>query len=163
MSPPNSTVALARPRTVRDNLAMTPTSTSSPAAADRVWARTGLLVTSAALVVLVLAQASLAGQALFNEGDIGLHGIFGNVSFALGLAAAIFAGLGRVPRWLLAASALTLACLFGQTGLGYAGRESLDAATWHIPLGVAIFGLATVQLMGAIGLVRSPAGRSSLA
>ena len=31
-------------------------------------------------------------------------------------------------------------------GLGYVGRETSAAAAWHIPVGVAIFGLACYQL-----------------
>jgi len=134
---------------------MTATVTTVRSTSSRAWARTGLLVTSALLVVLVLVQASLAGRELFGTNDFGVHGILGNVSFTVGLVGAVFAALGRVPRWLLGVSAAILAALFAQTGLGYVGRENLGAASWHIPLGVSIFGLATVQLMGALGLVRA--------
>ena len=33
-----------------------------------------------------------------------------------------------------------------QVGLGYVGRETSQAAAWHVPTGVAIFGLACYQL-----------------
>jgi hypothetical protein len=36
-----------------------------------------------------------------------------------------------------------------QIGLGYAGRESAGAASWHVPNGVIIFGL-TVALFGLV-------------
>jgi len=40
-----------------------------------------------------------------------------------------------------------------QIGMGYAGRTSLGAAAWHIPNGVAIFGLAVYN----VTLFRRPA------
>ncbi|MBI1843269.1 MAG: hypothetical protein HYR89_01435 [Actinobacteria bacterium] len=37
------------------------------------------------------------------------------------------------------------AVLTGQIGLGYLGRETAEAAAWHVPLGVLSFGLAVYQ------------------
>lgn len=94
------------------------------------------------LAVLVLLQAVVAGQATFGDWEIELHGWMGNASFALGLllfGLAAGARIGRAP--VLAAGALALA-MFVQIGLGYAGRTELSAASWHIPLGVTIFGLS---------------------
>ena len=94
------------------------------------------------LAVLVLLQAVVAGQATFGDWEIELHGWMGNGSFALGvllLGLAAGAGIGRPS--VLAAGALAGA-LFVQVGLGYAGRTELSAASWHIPLGVTIFGLS---------------------
>lgn len=102
----------------------------------------GLAVT---LVVLVLFQAVIAGQALFGGGAIDLHGWVGNGSFALGLVLVVLAlrsGVGKSGT--LVAVALAVA-MFVQTGLGYAGRTTLGAASWHVPLGVAVFGLAAVH------------------
>ena len=50
-------------------------------------------------------------------------------------------------------AALLALLLFFQTGLGYVGRDSTLAASWHIPLGVAAFGLATAALLGSILVV----------
>jgi hypothetical protein len=36
--------------------------------------------------------------------------------------------------------------LSAQIGLGYSGRETLEAAAWHVPMGVTIFGLAVYQM-----------------
>lgn len=102
----------------------------------------GLAVT---LVVLVLFQAVIAGQALFGGWAIDLHGWIGNGSFALGVILVVLAlrsGVGKSGT--LVAVALAVA-MFVQTGLGYAGRTALGAASWHVPLGVAVFGLAAVH------------------
>jgi hypothetical protein len=50
----------------------------------------------------------------------------------------------------LSIDALLGLLLFFQTGLGYVGRDSTLAASWHIPLGVTAFGLAVAGLVGAI-------------
>jgi hypothetical protein len=42
----------------------------------------------------------------------------------------------------MTSAALLLLALFGQVGLGYTGRESASAASFHIPLGVTCLGLA---------------------
>ena len=34
---------------------------------------------------------------------------------------------------------------FAQVGLGYVGREQLEAAAWHIPNGVLLMALSTYQ------------------
>jgi hypothetical protein len=60
----------------------------------------------------------------------------------------------RLPGLLLGLSALTLAALFAQTGLGYVGREVTAAAMWHVPLGVTIFGLVTLQTAASVAVVR---------
>lgn len=98
------------------------------------------------LAVLVLLQAVVAGQATFGDWEIELHGWMGNASFALGLlllALAVASRAGPVP--VRTAAALAVA-IFTQVGLGYAGRTALGAASWHIPLGVAIFGLSIYNL-----------------
>jgi hypothetical protein len=111
---------------------------------------TAFQVTTSLIVLLVLTQAAMAGQALYGAGDIGVHGYVGNATFALGLVAVLLALVARVPRWLLVATGLLLVVLFAQTGLGYAGRTSTGAASIHIPLGVTAFGLATAAALGAI-------------
>lgn len=99
-----------------------------------------------ALPVVVLVQASLAGQHLFEGSSISLHGILGNVTFALAVVGVALAVVRRsdAPTFFVAVALMALA--FAQVGLGYVGRETSAAAAWHIPAGVAIFGLACYQL-----------------
>ncbi len=99
-----------------------------------------------ALPLLVLVQATLAGQHLFAGAGITLHGVLGDLSFALAFVGVILTvvrgGDGRA--FFVAVALMVLA--FAQVGLGYVGRDASVAAAWHIPLGVTIFGLATYQL-----------------
>lgn len=102
------------------------------------------------VVVLILVQAMLAGQSLFGTASITVHGFVGNATFAVAVVAAFLALLAKVPVWVLSLDALLALLLFFQTGLGYVGRDSTLAASWHIPLGVTAFGLATAALLGSI-------------
>ena len=101
-----------------------------------------------ALPVLVLLQATLAGQHLFEGSDvITLHGILGNVSFALTVVGVGLTLVVRRQDGVAFGLAVALVALtFSQVGLGYVGRDTTAAAAWHIPLGVTIFGLACFQL-----------------
>lgn len=96
--------------------------------------------------VLVLVQAAIAGQHLFEGASISVHGILGNVTFALTIAGVALALARRCDGVVFAVAVALLALAFAQVGLGYVGRETTAAAAWHIPNGVAIFGLATYQL-----------------
>lgn len=109
------------------------------------------------VAALVLLQAALAGQSdrLFGTIRISVHGTVANVILVL-----VVANLGL--GWRAGARGAQLAVLVAlfvavsaQTGLGYAGRTSLDAAAWHIPTGVAVFGLAAASL--TLSLVGKPA------
>lgn len=115
------------------------------------------------VVVLILVQAMLAGQSLFGTASITVHGFVGNATFAVAVVAAFLALLAKVPVWVLSLDALLALLLFFQTGLGYVGRDSTLAASWHIPLGVTAFGLATAALLGSILVVGSvrPASAAS--
>jgi hypothetical protein len=110
----------------------------------RPWVLPALRALGAILTLLIVVQSGLAGQALFAGGSIDVHGYIGNASFTLGLVIAGVAIFGRAPRALVVIAVLLLAGLFSQIGLGYSGRESLDAAAWHVPLGVSCLGLAAV-------------------
>ncbi|MGK2949673.1 MAG: hypothetical protein ACSLFP_13960 [Acidimicrobiales bacterium] len=99
-----------------------------------------------AIPVLVLVQASLAGQHLFDGQSITLHGILGNITFALTVLGVVLAVVRRQPGLVFALAVALVALSFAQVGLGYVGRETLAAASWHIPVGVTIFGLSTYQL-----------------
>ena len=102
----------------------------------------GLAIT---LVVLVLLQAVIAGQALFGGWAIDLHGWIGNGSFALGVVLVVLAVRSGVGNGGIPVAVALVVTMFVQTGLGYAGRTALGAASWHVPLGVVIFGLAVVH------------------
>ena len=104
-------------------------------------------VVAEVLLALILAQAVVAGHYLFGDWSIRLHGFMGNGSFLLGLVLLGIAVVGHRDRTRLVLSAVLVAALFAQTGLGYVGRETADAAAWHVPLGVAIFGF-TAFLVG---------------
>lgn len=99
-----------------------------------------------ALPLLVLVQAALAGQWLGYGTDITLHGILGNVSFAVTVVLVIVTVMCRLSGAAFALAVALMALSFAQVGLGYVGRETMGARAWHIPVGVAIFGLATFQL-----------------
>lgn len=103
---------------------------------------------AAALAVLVLVQAVLAGQFLSGEGGRGAHRLIGE---ALGLVAlAVVAAGYRLrtvdrDRWRL--GVVLVVMVVAQTGLGFAGRDSTMAAALHVPLGVATFGAALVAAL----------------
>jgi hypothetical protein len=105
---------------------------------------------SCLLVLTVFVQAVLAGQGLFGSAGFALHGYVGNASFVLGLATALFAAGARARGPQLAVSGLVLLMLFTQTGLGYVGRNSAEAAAWHVPLGVVTFSLVVLQAVAAV-------------
>lgn len=132
-----------------DHTAEQATSTESPRDRNLMLLAVATAI-AGILVILILAQATLAGQFLFNGGEIDVHGYLGNGSFLLGLVAAALVIFGRGPIWLVVAAVALLAALFAQIGLGYAGRESAAAASMHIPVGVTSLGLAVaVVILGA--------------
>lgn len=123
-------------------------------------------ITAVALAAVVLLQAVVAGQAVFGDWEIRVHGWMGNASFGLGVLL-IWSGrrarAGRVAAGTAAALVVLMVVLMvAQIGLGYAGRTSPEAASWHVPLGVAIFGLAVAHVVTAtFGLQRGPAVNES--
>jgi hypothetical protein len=121
------------------------TETARPAAPGG-WARTLHVALAYAIPVLVLVQASLAGQHLFQGDSITLHGILGNITFTLTVMGVVLAVARRCSALVFGLAVALVALTFAQVGLGYVGRETLAAASWHIPVGVAIFGLSTYQM-----------------
>ena len=110
-----------------------------------------LRIVAAIVVALVLVQAFLAGRGWFiNRDAIELHGYVGNVTFLAVLGQALLVYLtgyrGRTHSLLLGLSGLLVLLVTAQIGLGYSGRESLQAAAWHVPNGVLIFGLSVANL-----------------
>jgi hypothetical protein len=112
--------------------------------------RAGLAVAHRALVIalpiLVLVQAALAGQFMFGGEGRTLHGVLGNISFTVTVLIVVLVVVRRRAGIEFAVAVALTAMAFAQVGLGYVGRDNLDAASWHVPLGVAIFGLACYQL-----------------
>ena len=99
------------------------------------------------LVVLVAAQAVIAGQHLFGTWGIGVHAALGNAVFALVVAVAVLAFLRLDGGTRRAVAVVMVAVVTAQIGLGYSARSSLGAAAVHIPLGVLLFGAAVHQLV----------------
>ena len=111
--------------------------------------------------LLVLLQAVLAGQGWFGDRDfIDVHEIVGNVFF-LAVVMQLFLTLilkirGPIGKQLLILNGMLLILTVVQIGLGYAGRETAQAAAWHIPNGLLLFGVAgTIHSM--VGRLRQSA------
>lgn len=100
------------------------------------------------LALLVLVKAAMAGNSkrLFGRLSIVAHGAAGQTSFGLAVVGLVITIVGRFGRSAIAVSATLVALMMVQISLGYSGRTSLDAAAWHIPNGVAIFGVAVYNI-----------------
>jgi hypothetical protein len=109
--------------------------------------RVPLLVLGWLVPLGVLAQAVLAGQALFSDPQLfGLHGGVGHGVLLLALLTAVLAWVERVGRGTALVASLSVLLLIGQTGLGYAGRRSglALASSLHVPLGTVVLATTTV-------------------
>jgi len=99
------------------------------------------------IMVLIFAQAALAGRFLFVDRDaLDIHQAVAN---GLSVLVIVHVALVLVTRtkWSRRVPVLTvlLAILvIIQTGLGYAGRESADVLAIHVPVGVLTFGVASL-------------------
>ncbi|VAW05990.1 hypothetical protein MNBD_ACTINO02-1053 [hydrothermal vent metagenome] len=94
----------------------------------------------------VLAQAMLAGRHIAFDSSITLHGIIGNGVFTLQAVLAGLLILRRTSTSLKVIAGFFVVLLVMQTGLGYVARSVDAAAAMHIPLGVALFGVAGLQI-----------------
>lgn len=110
---------------------------------------TALRWLSIALTLGIVIMALLAGQGLWN-GERSLitgHGHLGNALFVLAIAQFVITVVlyqrKRTSATLMVLSFVLLVLLFAQAGLGYVGRENVDARAWHIPNGVLLMGIAT--------------------
>lgn len=127
--------------------------------------RAGLLLTDRMLTIfvslLVLTQAALAGHSnrLFGSINIEIHGFVGNAVFTLLIVSLVIAAVTRAGTARLATLAALTVLATAQIGLGYVGRTSTEAAGWHVPLGVTIFGLTVYNFV----LNRAQHGRGNLA
>jgi hypothetical protein len=95
----------------------------------------------------ILVQAIFAGQGIFIDTDqFDIHGGLGSLTLLLALIQAVlvfFGGFrGRGAGLALGLSLALVVLIIVQLGLGYSGRDGGNAAAWHVPLGVAIFGMA---------------------
>ena len=104
---------------------------------------------AASLVILVAAQAVIAGQHIFGDWGIGVHAALGNAAFTIALliAAVSWWKLDSAPLRIVALAIVVL--VSAQIGLGYSSRDSENAAALHIPLGVAVFGAVVYQILAA--------------
>jgi hypothetical protein len=91
-------------------------------------------------------MAAIAGNHLFGSWDIEVHGWIGNGVFVLAVAGLALAIARRAPTDELTLAAAVGLLTFGQVGLGYVGRDTLEAAAWHVPNGVLLMALSTYQL-----------------
>ena len=121
------------------------------AAATRPGALRALHIVAGLLVLLALNQAFLAGRGQFvNRDFLAVHGVLGELIFLMvvvHLVLVLTAGVhGALHRSLLGINLLLLVLVPLQLGLGYAGTTSGEAAAWHLPNGVLIFGLMVTNL-----------------
>jgi hypothetical protein len=112
---------------------------------------TALRWISLVVSALIVVQAFLAGQGVF-QGEKNLltgHGHLGNGIFVLVAIMIVLSFLafqkGQIGRNHLLLNGLIMVLLFAQIGLGYSGRESTGAASWHLPNGVLLMGASTVN------------------
>lgn len=109
-----------------------------------------LVLLSWANVIIVLIMAVLGGRFFVEPTVIDVHGYIGNLFFALVVAQAgllVMAGIGgRIGKALMGLGVVGVLLVVAQLGLGYSGRESATAMSWHIPNGVLIFGLSVAIL-----------------
>ena len=126
---------------------MATTSAMNVSAPVRPGVVRALRVVAPLVVLSVLVQAVFAGRGLFLDTDnLTIHGGIGNLTLllvALQAGLVLFAGFRGRARAVLAGASLTLlALVVVQLGLGYSGRDGGQAAAWHVPNGVLIFGIA---------------------
>ena len=110
----------------------------------------GFQLVAGLIALLILGQATLAGQFEHNGADIkDVHAMMGNVLFLLALVQLALAWLTRdVWRYrLVISAAVVLLLIAAQIGLGYGSRDSGDAAAIHIPVGVFLFSLSSIIAM----------------
>lgn len=133
---------------------------STPASDLQAKAATVTPVVSWLLVAFILIQAGLSGPALFqNPSLFELHGWLGMGTVLLAAALVLLTFMARLPVWTRLVGLLLTVGSFGQIGLGYAGHRSglAVASAVHVPLGVALLGLAVALAVASHLLQRTPA------
>ena len=81
-----------------------------------------------ALPVLVLVQAAIAGQHLFEGASISIHGMLGEGTFALTVAGVVLAWVRKCDTVVFFTAVALMALSFAQVGLGFVGRDTTAAA-----------------------------------
>jgi hypothetical protein len=113
------------------------------------WMVPAIQATSALLAIGLVFQAFLGSSGfLQNKPDlVTVHEMVGNLAFLIAVAQVViaFVGMqkGTLSRNIVMSSALVVILVVAQLGLGYSGRESLDARVWHIANGVLLMGACT--------------------
>lgn len=96
-------------------------------------------------VAAIMTQAILAGSGLFGSPDLfELHGWIGSGVLVLAAVATLLAFIGRQGAVVTFGSVILAAASISQIGMGYAGRRggNVTLSALHVPLGVAMLGLA---------------------
>ncbi len=120
-------------------------------------------IVSTLTVALFLLQPVLAAQGYWRADVypdlIDFHGFVGNAAFLVVIAQTALALYGVTKRLLSSRLAFINIAILGlvvaQIGLGYTGRESAVAVSWHVPNGVLLFGLAVLN--ATLAWLRAPA------
>ncbi len=87
-----------------------------------------------------------AGRHVRLGAGIELHGFLGKLLFAIAVVMVVLSFMTQT-RGVVVGHAVAFAALcFAQIGLGFVGRETIEAAAWHIPNGVLLMGLAVAHL-----------------
>lgn len=107
------------------------------------------------VVAAILVQAMLAGSGLFGSPELfELHGWIGAGVIALSGLAALIALFSRQGAVVTFGTIILAGASVMQIGMGYAGRRSgiTVLSEWHVPLGVAMLGLAVaVAVLVTVG------------
>lgn len=119
----------------------------STTAASRPWALQTFRALAVLIVLLILAQALLAGEWLTGHDVINIHKANGIALFALAVLQVVIvavAGLkGSLRTMALGFTLLFLVLVIVQLELGFSGFDSANQArALHITNGVLLFGLA---------------------
>ena len=96
-------------------------------------------------VAAILAQAVLAGSGLYGSPHLfELHGWIGSGVLVVAGIAVLLGLVARAGPLLFFGNVLLAAGLVSQIGMGYAGRRTgmTHMSALHVPLGVALLGLA---------------------
>lgn len=104
-----------------------------------------LAITLWVVVAAIMAQAMLAGSGLFGSPQLfELHGWIGSGVMVLAAIAVLLAFLSRQGALVTFGTVILAAATVSQIGMGYAGRRGgmPELSAWHVPLGVAMLGLA---------------------
>ena len=115
----------------------------------------GLAVVTFALTVV---QALIGSSGFFRSEDsinyTTIHAIVANTLFPLAiiLFGLVFLAQFQRRNQMIIWTGLLLIAIISQIGLGYSTRDDATLLAWHIPSGVAIFGLALVVMLLSFGL-----------